>query len=324
MKKYLAILILAVASAAAFATPSPSQIESALAAHDYQSAKSMTEEVLRDKPESAKAHLFNAYVLLHTGNKAGANEELKTARRLDRSGGVANSALFGRTVAELEAPTAPQKAYMAPVSYAARTPVTTYQAPVQTSPEPSHWFFWTCLFCGVVGAALYYILREPRMKMIYKETQETYTPMPTYDHSSGISRLGVERNYQHTLPRTFHDAPLIPHQPVMAPQQQSMGMMGTAASVAGGVVAGNMISDMLHTGRHHRDSYDDSYESPRHSPSRYVEPEPTPSVDYESERSSYSSGSSDSWGSSSSSSSSDSWDSGSSSSSSSDSGGSWD
>jgi hypothetical protein len=53
MKKWLLGAALAVISAVAFALPSPHQIEDALASHDYDTAKSMTQEVLRERPDSA-------------------------------------------------------------------------------------------------------------------------------------------------------------------------------------------------------------------------------------------------------------------------------
>src|SRR5438874_5935800 len=109
MKKFLAALALSLASVAAFALPSPQMIEGALQRHDIASAQAMTQEVLAAKPQSARAHLLNAYVLVEQGDKAGAAVELQNVNQLDeRDPGhtVRNSALYGRTVAELQAPVA--------------------------------------------------------------------------------------------------------------------------------------------------------------------------------------------------------------------------
>src|SRR5437764_7669133 len=133
MKKLFAGIILAVAAIAALASPRPSEIEDALAAHDYQSAKAMTQEVLREHPNSARAHLFEAFVLLKAdNNRAGAAEELKTARLMDRDGKVTNSSLFGRTVAELDA--APTQRYV-PRNPAVHVNADTYVVPVEQGPS---------------------------------------------------------------------------------------------------------------------------------------------------------------------------------------------
>ena len=77
MKKLIATVALVFLSAVAWATPSPKQIEAALSAHDYRSARSMVDEVLRDKPQSARAHLLNSYILLKEGKIEAATNELK-------------------------------------------------------------------------------------------------------------------------------------------------------------------------------------------------------------------------------------------------------
>ncbi len=330
MKKLFLILMMSVSMA--FAMPAPSQIESALAAHDYQSAKSMTQEVLREKPDSAKAHLFNAYVILKTtNNKLAANEELTTAARLDKNGSVKNSALFGRTVAEIEASPV---ARMAPTT---RQAVQAYAYPAavqQTAPEDptSHPFLYALVLCGFLGTIYYFYKRKPVVLQTipYTRNSDSYDSIPTrrevaisrsYENSPQIRRQ-EDRSY----PQPMYAAPQpVMQQPVV--QQTGMTAMGTFAATAGGVVAGNALSDMLHhsgSNRHHHASDVREY---REAPTSTVR-EPEPTTNYESQRSSYSSGSDDSWSSSSSSgSSSSSWDSGSSSSSSSDSSsssGSWD
>lgn len=325
MKKLFLILMLS--ASMAFAMPAPSQIESALAAHDYQSAKSMTQEVLREKPDSAKAHLFNAYVILKTtNNKLAASEELNTASRLDKNGSVKNSALFGRTVAEIEASPV---ARMAPTT---RQSVQAYTYPAvvqQTAPEGSHWLMWTFIIGGG-GALVYYMLRNSKPVVM---NPSPYTrSSDSYDNPSTHTRSGVnvERSYDsapqirrqedRSYPQPMYAAPA----PVV--QQTGMTAMGTFAATAGGVVAGNAISNMLHNSDSHRHHGEYVREYREIEPKYYPTKEAEPEVNYETKRSSYSSGSSSSWSSDdNSSSSSSSWDSGSSSSSSdSSSGGGWD
>lgn len=322
------------------ASPSPKQIERALAANDMVAARGMVSEVLREHPNSPKAHLFNAYILEHADhNKAAANEELKQVVRLDHSGDVKGSALFGKVVAEIEAPQpnvrkyvdrqpVPQPVSVAPVSYA--------QKPSQSG---SNTIVYLLIGVGIVtlGFLLYTFWGKPEVVVTHERNTERFYPrnttvngvttrsvIDTEEYVRPVSRVRYnEPSQRYIAPQPVYQAPPVV---VQQPQQQGMGMMGTAASVAGGVVAGNMISDMLHSGHHHNRDYDDfgSTAARRRreesSSDSYTPAVPTP-VDYEVKESSFSSGRSSSWddtpsySSSSSSSSSDSWSSSSSSSS---------
>src|SRR6478672_5989220 len=103
MKKALLGIALMLVALVALALPSPQQIEDALANKHYAEAKSMVQEVLREKPESARAHMLNAYLLIHVDkNRVAANAELQTAAGLDKKGDVKSSPLFGRIVTEID------------------------------------------------------------------------------------------------------------------------------------------------------------------------------------------------------------------------------
>lgn len=313
MKKLFAGIILSLAAVAAMAMPRPSEIENALAAHDYQSAKSMTQEVLRERPDSAKAHLFNAYILAKEGNTVAASEELKNVNRLDRSNdpgrAVHNSALYGRTVAELErAPAqrvAPKPSYSAPTYVPSTTYVTT---PVGESAlwKVIKWMFWLT----VIGAVLYWI---------YKAYERSNRPVVVTQSwaSTPVQPLAVEtyeRPYLNQGRRYDAPAHALPVQHVAA--QPSTVVVNNGGSNSGGIVEGMMLNEMLHS--HHSHGHD-GYGSPRFvERETYVE-RPAPayeapryeaprSTDYETTRSSFSSGSDDDWRSSSSSSSSSSSD----------------
>jgi hypothetical protein len=327
-KKIIAAIVFSVAAVAAMASPSPKQIEKVLAAGDMQSARSMVSQVLEDHPNSARAHLLNAYILLNADkNKAAANEELKQVVRLDKTGDVSSSALFGKVVAQIErSPSAPVKRYV-------DTKPVAYEQPVKTSyaqnsyPQQSSsgiGFIGWILIIGGIGSVAYFIF-------IYRSTRpeavEVYRPIAYTSNRRIVKDEPESRAYVQPVQREHVEyvapQPVYQHTPVVhqAPQQQQgMGALGTAASVAGGVVAGNMLSDALrhnHSHGSHR-TYDD-YSTSRSTPTeRYVEPEPA--IDYRVKDASFSSSSSrddDSWTSSRSSSSSsrdDSWTSSSSSS----------
>jgi hypothetical protein len=168
MKKFLFTAMLVLASVASWAMPNPKQIESALAAKDYVSARSMVDEVLRAQPNSARAHLINAYLLEHAErNPAAAASELKLARTLDTKGDVKNSSLFGRTVAELDMQKvdvppvrAVTPAYQAQPAYGA-----SFMPPAETAapviiPEEHHSWIANIFWVLVIGDVGYFIYRK--------------------------------------------------------------------------------------------------------------------------------------------------------------------
>lgn len=335
MKKIFAGIILSLATVAALAMPQPRDIEDALVARDYQSAKSMTQEVLRERPDSARAHLFNAYVLLKAdNNREGASAELKTARMLDKNHKVQDSALFGRVTAELErAPNPVQRMSPSQRRYEPATVTYTEVKPAGGSGIMAvlKWMFWLT----IIGLILYFAYKfwqstrpvvvhssvdtwartpvEPlRTERLYTNHGRTYDapPHPVYPSAPIESRYDVS-------PR-----PVVVQQPVVVHDNGMNNMM-----------TGMMLNEMMHHNHHDSHSHDRIIEretyveaAPAYQPSY-----PSDTTDYETKRSSYSSGSDDSWSSSSSyssSSSSDSWGSSSSSydsgSSSDSGGGSWD
>ena len=334
MKKWLFGIVLAVISAVAFALPSPHQIEDALAAKDYDSAHSMVQQVLNEKPDSARAHLLNAFILEHVDHNLGAaNQELSNAANLDKRGDVKNSSLFGRTVTEIDAQASKQtrtaSVQQQPVQYApnpvAAAP-TPYVEPVHKS--SGHGFLIFLLIVVVVGLIAYFLIRgATRRDRVVVES--VYTP-PYRDNTN----VRLSSSSAVSAPRvTYVDpAPVVVHHP--APVIVNSGGYGYNNN---GLVEGMMIGQMMENNRElSREIRDEDRYSSRRRESdsssswdntpAYVAPAPEPvkstPVSYSNERSSYSSGSDDSWSSRSSSSdsyssssSSSSWDSGSSSSS---------
>jgi hypothetical protein len=278
MKKAVLSFVLMMVSAVALAIPSPKQIEDAMAAQKYADAKSMVQEVLREKPDSARAHLLNAFLLIHVDhNKVAANSELQTAAGLDKKGDVKSSPLFGRVVAELD---------MQPTKTALR--------PRASGADVAD-FFFTVVLILLAGGAIVAVIAAFRER-------ETIVHV----HGGGIGSAGGS-TYTPPAAGPSSGGAYYPHATttiVQNPANPAMGAFGTAAAVAGGVVAGEVLADsLLHRHRSYRnDDYEDR--SRRESPSSSYTPDSSP-VSYESERSSFSSSSSssDSWGSSDSSSS---------------------
>ena len=317
MKKLFVGIILSLAAFAAMAMPRPSDIENALAARDYHSAKSMTQEVLRERPDSAKAHLFNAYVLLKADNNvAAAREELKLARQLDKNHSVQNSALFGRTTAELER-AVPQRA----------TPVKTYSAPVTTYAQPTYvpyqesalakflrFMLW-CTIIGLIGYAIWWFFFREK-NVVTTCTGHSYS-YPS--HREVTERPVVRERVTNSGPQSVYNAAPVPvasgggsHTTVVNNTSHDSGV----GNLATGMMLGHMMSNhgSHHDHHHHSHSYnngevvDSRFVS---APASYSAPVASTS-DYETTRSSFSSSSdsNDSWSTpsrSSSSSSDDSW-----------------
>jgi hypothetical protein len=324
MKKFFAGIILSLATVAALAMPRPSDIENALAAHDYQSAKSMTQEVLRERPDSARAHLLNAAVLLEGDhNREGAAAELKTARLLDKEPrNVSNSSLFGRIAAELErAPASPVQRY-APSQrrYEPATAMYTEVKPAGGSGIMAvlKFMFWATII-GLIVYFIYCIVRNSRQVVVHNA--DSYHPS-WYAASEPLPAGGSLQPVYRNQGRTY-DAPPHPVYP-SAPAVIQPSTVVVHDNGMNNLMTGMMLNEAMHH-HHHHDSYGhdrvieretyverDVVAAPAYQPSY-----PSDTTDYETTRSSYKSGSDDSWFSSSSKSSSSDNDWGSSSSSSS-------
>lgn len=292
MKRFIVAITLALVAALAFALPKPAQIEDALAAQRYSDARSMIAEVLRERPDSARAHLLNAFILVHVDhNRAAANAELQTAAGLDKRGDVKTSPLFGRVVGEIDA--APAKA----------APALPRQVPPARESDWQTTLVMVLAFILLVAAFVLIVraITAPRAAY-YKFGGAGGAPVPTpLDPVSPLSP-------------SWGGNVFMPQPAVAAQAPQQMGALGTAASVAGGVVAGNAISDLFRS--RSSSSRNEGWDSsPSRSSSESSSSYSSSPTSYDSERSSFSSSSSGSsdWGSSSDSSSSYSSDSGSSS-----------
>ncbi|RKP44742.1 hypothetical protein D7S86_27360 [Pararobbsia silviterrae] len=309
------------AYALAFALPTPHQIEDALAANDYASARSMLQQVLVERPDSARAHLLNAYVLEHVDHNVGAaRAELQTATGLDKRGDVKGSALYGRVIAEMDAqPVAPAAAQPTP-----RPAAHAVASPQSVSTQPPHnsdgfALLVVLLFVVVVLGIVALVSRAMRPPTVV--IHHRHNPDPRHVRRAAPSPAPLPPSGAHVVYVPERDAGAYPSTVIVPPAAPVRGGMTAGenfASTAGGVVAGNLISDsLLHSHhssrdidddderrRRRRDLSDDAVDAPIQSRA--------PSVDYATERASFSSSSSDSdsWSPSpisSSSSSSDSW-----------------
>lgn len=305
MKKWLLGAALAVISAVAFALPSPHQIEGALAAHDYDNARSMTQEVLRERPDSAKAHLFDAFLLEHVdGNLSAANQELQNVVNLDQRGDVKGSALFGKTVAEIDAKgqVVRQAQQTQQVTQYAQTPVTAYVPPEKRS---GHGFLIFLIVFGIAALLVWLFIRGATRRKTILE-QRTY-----YDDNS-LRSLSVNTVGSSGTGRAYISSPTQPqiiHTPYVQPVQSGPVIINNGGGYGrgygnDGFTEGLIVGELLEDRRDARrgtDSWsrDSSYDRTpvvSNSGSGYSSSSSdSSSVSAPVERASYSSGSDNSW-----------------------------
>jgi hypothetical protein len=83
MKRKLLLCAVALFSAAAFALPTTADVQAAVKAGNYTQAESMMQEVVADKPQSARAHYVYAEILAHDAKFAEAAAQARRAREID-------------------------------------------------------------------------------------------------------------------------------------------------------------------------------------------------------------------------------------------------
>jgi clan AA aspartic protease (TIGR02281 family) len=91
--------VIALPARAAEPDPTVDQIYQAVVAHQYEKAQALMDQVLRDHPNSAKAHYVQAEIFAKQGKNAEARSELERAEKID----PALSHVNPRSVLELRA-----------------------------------------------------------------------------------------------------------------------------------------------------------------------------------------------------------------------------
>lgn len=313
--KTVTLAVLALATSLAFAISSPKEIEADLANHNYSQARAKVEAVIAEKPTSARAHLLKAFLLVHVDNDAaGAASELKLVQQYDKTGDTTSSPLFNRVEGEIKSAMHPVAVQHKELSQPVATPI------VEESSFNFFYFFVGAVVLGfiIMGYMIFKSTQTPRpLHNRPADTENRFSSnysKPTSPSLASVSTLEVgvspSKPWREERERVvYRENPVLttvyPPAPV---QSQGMGMMGTAASVAGGVLAGELLHDVLTDKpekKKKRDveesKSDDSYLfSSSRSESSYSRSTPSYAQDEPSTRSS--SSSSSSWGSDSSSS----------------------
>jgi tetratricopeptide (TPR) repeat protein len=154
-----------------WALPTPKDIESALNAGQTAQAESMLREVLKEKPQSAKAHYELGQVLAREGRYEASLGELRLAQSIDPSLKFAHSTeQFQRIVAEVEQ----LKGQSAQVARAA-TPTAAASAPAPAHPEPAlqlSTVWWGIGLLFVVGLVIFMRRPKPTPVQVYAPAAE--------------------------------------------------------------------------------------------------------------------------------------------------------
>ena len=319
MKKIITAFILMMVTAIAFALPSPKMIEDSLMYGDFTRARGMVQEVLREKPESARAHLLNAYILAKADkNAVAAANELDMAIRLDKKGDVKNSPLVGKVSSEIQnikpviprpqqrvVVQQPQQHYHAEVARPA--PVVTYSdaqpayvAPVVVQKTGMSGFTKFMIFLAI-AIVLILVLMYLNGNFDRREERVVYRSSG-YSGSPRLSNVGDTTHVVHSTP--------------VVSGSGGFGNSGTGTTIinngggsnGNGFLTGMLVSDMMHHSHHNHGGYD-GYgrtsvleEQNRMLSQQVIEQQAatssvsSPVLGYEAQRQSFSSGSDeDSW-----------------------------
>ena len=212
---------LALTGVAAFAAdPTMHEVYQAAQAGDFKQAQAMMDQVLRDHPNSAKAHFVEAELLAKQGRISEARRELGTAERLDPSLGFAKP----QALQELEARLTP--------AHAAREPAASV-------PAASGGFRWGPLLLLLGAVALMVVaIRAFRSRPQYAPQGQA---LPGYGGGAAAAQ-----------PYGLGGAgPVQP--PAGGIGSGILGGLATGAAVGAGVVAGEALMHRVLDGGHRPD-----------------------------------------------------------------------
>lgn len=202
------------------ADPTLHQVYQAAEAGNLKQAESMMNQVLRDHPNSAKAHFVEAQLLAKEGRLDSARAELATAERLAPGLPFAKQASVGELKARLNAP-----ARMAPSS--------ALSSPAQSAPGIP----WGMVILGglLLAAIVFFIRSLMNRPTVISPASTAYGPGAGMAQPYGVGGAGS-----------------------MAPPAGGMGSgilggLATGAAVGAGMVAGEALMHRVLDGGNHGD-----------------------------------------------------------------------
>jgi len=212
----LAAVVLSFGASAYAAEPTLHEVYQAAEAGNYRQAQSMMDQVLRDHPNSAKAHFVEAQLLAKQGQLASARSELSIAQRLEPGLPFASP----RAVQELEAYLSGSPASGQPARHALPSPA-------------GAGFPWGTLLIGA-GLIALVVFAVSRLRR-----RSAYTPQPAGAGAYGGSAPG----------QSYSSGPMAP--PAAGGLGSGiLGGLATGAAVGAGVVAGEALMHRVFDGHH--------------------------------------------------------------------------
>lgn len=203
------------------ADPTLHEVYQAAEAGNLKQSESMMDQVLRDHPNSAKAHFVEAQILAREGRLDAARTELATAERLAPGLPFAKPGSVRELKARLQVP-------------AAAAPVAAAGSPAQAAPAIP----WGMLVLGalLVAAIVFFIRALNRQRIMPSAGVATYGAGGGMAQPYGVGGAG----------------PMAP--PSAGIGSGLLGGLATGAAVGAGVVAGEALMHRLLDGGSHADA----------------------------------------------------------------------
>jgi hypothetical protein len=231
------------------ADPTLAEVYRAAETGNLKQAESMMDQVLKDHPNSAKAHFVEAEILAKEGKLEMSRAELGTAERLAPGLPFAKPGAVSELTQRLNAPAARLAPSAAPMSVAAAAPASSFP--------------WGLLLVGLalVGAAIFFFRNLNRSRV--------YPPGPNYSPApAGYGPGGY--------PQQAYGPGMGPVGPIGGGGIGSgiLGGLATGAAVGAGMVAGEaLMHEVFGGGNAH------AAEAPRVAPGNDYQPLPDANYD---------------------------------------------
>jgi len=286
---------LALLTSMAFALPAPKDIEQAVQAGNYQQAETLVREVLREKPESAKAHYELGQILARQSRMPEAHKALVRAQELDPALKFTNQPekfrdLFARTGAPATGATVSSGLQSTPVATpsAGQSSNNAQQRPAAAEGIGSS-IPMSYVWIGLIGVGILAFL-------LVRNARNSSQPQPTAAYGNALATAGGPQRGFGGQPGGFGGQPggfggqpgYGGYGPGAAPNSGPGAMTGAVVGGLAGVAAGYALSKALE-GNHHDAGQQSLHNSP--ASDQFQPMSSAPSQDF----GAFDSGAGDSW-----------------------------
>jgi len=260
---------LALLTSIAFALPAPKDIEQAVQAGNYQQAETLVREVLREKPESAKAHYELGQILARQSRMPEAHKALVRAQELDPALKFTNQPekfrdLFARTGAPGAGVTVSSGLHSTPIANPSANPTansTATPSAGQSANNPQQRpaaaegigssIPMSYVWIGLIGVGILAFL-------LVRNARNSAQPQPTAAYGNALATAGGPQRGFGGQPGGFGGQPggfggqpgYGGYGPGAAPNSGPGAMTGAVVGGLAGVAAGYALSKALEGDRH--------------------------------------------------------------------------